>query len=130
MRCIVADITAAEVDSDEVRSNYIDQMHRLKKILNRENVSQTIIRCLKTIFSEIFNTAKQRSLLILKVIFNRNVLEHLKHSWKQSKGLQSRELFSDLHPALETDLYEAFVGDRLGKVGYLKISIKLDIYPN
>jgi hypothetical protein len=33
--------------------------------------------------------------------------------------LQSRALFADLHPSLETDLYEAFVGDRLGKVLYI-----------
>jgi hypothetical protein len=43
MRCIVADLTAAQVDSDEIRTHYIDQMKRLTKIMRREKVSEQII---------------------------------------------------------------------------------------
>jgi len=43
MRCVIADITAAEVDSDEIRSRYVDQMKCLLKIMVRENVKKKLI---------------------------------------------------------------------------------------
>lgn len=39
MRCVIADMTAAEVDSDEVRFRYTDEMHTLMHILDKEKVS-------------------------------------------------------------------------------------------
>lgn len=36
--------------------------------------------------------------------------------WKRSKGLQPAQLFNDLHPSLESDVFRSYVGDTLRKV--------------
>jgi len=42
MRCVIADITAAEVDSDEIRSTYLEQMSTIELVMKRENVSKVL----------------------------------------------------------------------------------------
>ncbi len=44
MRCIIADMTAAEVDIDEVRHKYLEDMKCLMIIMKRENVHSKLIR--------------------------------------------------------------------------------------
>jgi hypothetical protein len=44
MRCVIADITAAEVDSDEIRSNYLEQIKTLTLVMRRERVPKRLTK--------------------------------------------------------------------------------------
>ncbi|ODN03013.1 Cyclic nucleotide-gated olfactory channel [Orchesella cincta] len=98
MRCVIADMTAAEVDSDEIRSRYTDAMKTLIRVMHREKLSRKLTS---------------------------SVHDHLNNMWKRSKGLQPAQLFNDLHPSLESDVFRSFVGDTLRKVAVFR-----DFTPN
>ncbi|CAL8137954.1 unnamed protein product [Orchesella dallaii] len=93
MRCVIADMTAAEVDSDEIRSRYTDAMKTLIRVMRREKLSRKLTS---------------------------SVHDHLNNMWKRSKGLQPAQLFNDLHPSLESDVFRSFVGDTLRKVAVFR----------
>lgn len=42
MRCVIADMTAAEVDSDETRARYTDSMKTLIGIMKKEQISKKL----------------------------------------------------------------------------------------
>lgn len=42
MRCVIADMTAAEVDSDEIRARYTETLKTLIKILQKEKISRRL----------------------------------------------------------------------------------------
>ncbi|CAL8148468.1 unnamed protein product [Orchesella dallaii] len=89
MRCVIADMTAAEVDSDEARANFVENMIVLDLVMKREKVPSRV---------------------------SSSVMSHLRYTWSRSRGLQPRELFGDLHPVLESELYRNLVGEQLKKV--------------
>lgn len=43
-------------------------------------------------------------------------MSYLRTTWTRSRGLQSRELFGELHPVLESELYGNLVAEKLMKV--------------
>ncbi|CAG7786966.1 unnamed protein product [Allacma fusca] len=89
LRCIISDMTAAAVDSDEIRAGFLEQMKCLRTVLERENVHSKMVN---------------------------NVIEHMNHTWLLSKGLQPQELLWDLHPALQSDLFSEYIGDAVSRV--------------
>jgi len=115
---VIADLTAAEVDSDEIRHRFTEQLRTIELIMTRERVSGQLIRydCLQIhYFSQLDDWM---SLLCSKLLFwsNSNVMGHLRHAWAKSKGLQPRDIFGDLHPSLRSDVFRHFVGEELKKV--------------
>jgi hypothetical protein len=60
--------------------------------------------------------------LNLEFVPSSTVMEHLNYTWKRSKGVQPRELFSDLHLALESDLFKELVGKELARVCLISLN--------
>ncbi|CAG7728316.1 unnamed protein product [Allacma fusca] len=89
MRVIISDITAAAVDSDEIRASFAEQIECLKTVLSREKVHPKLIR---------------------------TTIQHMKHTWLLSKGLEPQQLLGDLHPALQSDLFSEYIGDAVSRV--------------
>ena len=67
----------------------------------------------------------QRCFKLNQVLYElrRKIDEHLEHAWLLSKGLQPEELMKELHPALQTDLFEEYVGDALTQVCNQRLTI-------
>lgn len=43
VRCVLADMTSAEVDSDEIRARYTDAMKTLIRVMEREKLSRKLV---------------------------------------------------------------------------------------
>ena len=111
LRVIISDMTAAAVDSDEIRAMFSERMKCLQTVLHREGVNAKLVRYHKSST----NLAPERKELP-GVHLRRNCIEHMKHTWVLSKGLQPQELLGDLHPSLEADLFREYIGDAVSKV--------------
>ncbi|CAG7731031.1 unnamed protein product [Allacma fusca] len=89
MQVVIADITAAEVDTNENRALFLEDRRCLLSCLWKENAPYKVLNTID---------------------------HHLDFVWEESRGCQPRELFVDLHPSLASDVFEEFVGDTLSNV--------------
>ncbi|ODN05528.1 Potassium channel KOR1 [Orchesella cincta] len=84
-----ADITSAQVDTDEIRAINRENLNRLAIALSREGASPAFVKYIRSAF-------------------------HLSYSY--TRGLQPNDLFDDLYPVLHRDLFHEYVGDVLDRV--------------
>ncbi|CAL8141849.1 unnamed protein product [Orchesella dallaii] len=84
-----ADITSAQVDTDEIRALNRENLNRLAIALSREGTSPSFLKYIRSAFQL---------------------------SYSYTRGLQPNDLFDDLYPVLHRELFHEYVGDVLERV--------------